>query len=238
MKAGRDDIVQQLGRRPITVAAVIALATVLVVLTTWWLTRQDPEESVAAVRVDEVSVSPPLSAPSAAQQRQVEALEKLSGVLFRGAGGDDFVLDNSELDFGPDAWVITAGPIADFNGDGRTEPLLTELQSLVGREVTAMVRLDEDGDDADVFVLNDRVYRDSAGGAPPWLPPATTGPSALVSAIETAAAAAVGRGARVVELERVRAGNVAWEASVLAASGEEYTVLLSAEGKVLDRRRD
>ncbi len=229
---------KQLGRRPLTVVIVVALVVSIGIVTAWWLTREDPEESVAAIRVDEVSVSPPITAPTAPQQRQVEALERLTGILTRGAGGDDFVLDNTELDFGPDAWVITAGPIADFDGNGRTEPLLAELDGLVGREVTAMVRLDEDGDDADVFVLNGRVYRDSAAAAPPWQPPASAGPSAAVAAVEAAAAEAVGPGSRVAELERVRAGSVAWEASVIAADGKEYTVLLSADAKVLDKRRD
>lgn len=228
---------KQLARRPLAVAIAIAIVAA-VGLATWWLTREDPEESVAAIRVDEVAVSPPISAPNPPQQRQVEALERLTGVLNRGAGGDDFVLENTELDFGPDAWVITAGPIADFDGDGRTEPLLAELDGLVGREVAAMVRLDEDGDDADVFVLNERVYRDSADAAPPWQPPAGAGPSSAPAAVEAAAAEAVGPGSRVAELERVRAGSVAWEASVIAADGKEYTVLLSADAKVLDQRRD
>lgn len=225
-------------RRPLTIAVVIAVVAALVAGTAWWLTRQDPEESVAAVRVDDVSVSPPITAPANPQQRQVEALERLTGIWTRGAGGDDFVLDNTELDFGPDAWVVTAGPIADFDGDGKTAALRTELEGLIGREVTAMVRLDEDGDDADVFVVNGRVYRDSAGGAPPWQPPSGAGPAASAATVEAAAAEAVGPGSRVAELERIRAGKVAWEASVIAADGMEYTVLLSTDAKVLDQRRD
>ena len=55
--------------------------------------------------------------------------------------------------------------------------------------------------------------------------------------LRTAATTAVGERARVVELEREPAGQVAWEASVIAADGTEYTVLLSAAGDVLDVRQ-
>jgi hypothetical protein len=41
----------------------------------------------------------------------------------------------------------------------------------------------------------------------------------------------------VDDLEPEPAGQVAWEASVIAADGTEYTVLLSAAGDVLDVRR-
>ena len=38
-------------------------------------------------------------------------------------------------------------------------------------------------------------------------------------------------------LERVRAGRVAWEASVVDVQGVEHSVLLGADGAVLDLRK-
>ena len=229
-------------RRPLILLVAVLVAVVLALTTTWLLTRQDPQETVAAVEVQGVRVvSPSPAVPSAAdrrEQQQVEALEALTGTLQRGSDADEFVLDNSELDFGPDTWVLTAGPLGDFDGDGKTERLRDELDGLVGRQVTAMVRFDADGDDAEVYVLNDQTYRDSASNVPPWEPKPYAGPAASTETVSAAAAAAVGRGARVTDLERVRAGLVAWEASVTDARGREYTVALAADGDVIDLRRD
>ena len=228
-------------RRPLILLVAVVVAVVLALATTWLLTRQDPEETVAAVEIRGVRVSPPPVSPTAAerqQQQQVEALETLTGTLQRGSDADEFILDNSELDFGPDTWVLTAGPIEDFDGDGKTERLLDELDGLVGRQVTAMVRFDADGDDAEVYVLNDRTYRDSASAVPPWEPKPYAGKAASTETVTAAAAAAVGRGARVTDLERVRAGQVAWEASVTDSRGREYTVALAADADVIDLRRD
>ena len=44
----------------------------------------------------------------------------------------------------------------------------------------------------------------------------------------------MGDGARVNELDRETAGDVAWEAEVIAVDGREHTVLLNAAGEVLD----
>jgi len=224
-------------RGPFTALLVVLAAGVLAGIM-WLLTRQDPEEAVEPVRVDEVRVSSPVAAPRASEQRQVEALDKLSGTLERGGDATEFVLDDTDLDFGPAVWLRTAGPAADFDSDGTAEDLLAELDGLVGHQATALVRLDEDGDDAAVFVLNGHTYRDSAGGAPPWQPRPYMEASASAKTVSVAAAAAVGPGARVTELERVRVGNVAWEASVDDARGEDYSVLLGADGAVLDWRRD
>ena len=228
-------------RRPLILLVAVVVAVVLALATTWLLTRQDPEESVAAVEIRGVRVSPPPVSPAAAerqQQQQVEALETLTGTLQRGSDTDEFILDNSELDFGPDTWVLTAGPIEDFDGDGKAERLSDELDGLVGRQVTAMVRFDADGDDAEVYVLNDRTYRDSASTVPPWEPKPYAGKAASTETVTAAAAAAVGRGARVTDLERVRAGQVAWEASVTDSRSREYTVALAADAGVIDLRRD
>lgn len=225
--------------RRLTTAVLVALGVAVLAVLVWLLTRPDPSEAVAPVVVDEVSAAPPVTgAAGGPTQEQVQALDRLNGTLERGGDTAEFVLDNVELDFGPDAWVLTAPATADFDGDGSVEPLLTELEGLVGKPVVANVRLDEDGDDADVFVLNDLTYRDSAGGTPPWQPEATTGAGVSADAVRSAAVKAVGDGSRVTELERVRAGQVAWEATVVDARGAEYNVLLAADGRVLDQRRD
>lgn len=226
-------------RRRLTTALLVAVGVVVLAVLVWLLTRPDPSEAVAPVVVDEVSAAPPVTGTAGApSQEQVQALTRLSGVLEHGGDTAEFVLDNVELDFGPDAWVITAPATADFDGDGTTEPLLAELEGLVGQEVVANVRLDEDGDDADVFVLNDLTYRDSSGGTPPWQPPATDTTGVSADVIRANAIDAVGAGLNVTELERVRAGNVAWEATVVDAQGAEHNVLLAADGTVLDQRRD
>ena len=226
-------------RRRLTTAVLIAAAVAVLAVVAWLLTRPDPSEAVAPVVVDEVSAAPPVTgAAGEPTQEQVQALDRLSGTLERGGDTAEFVLDNVELDFGPDAWVITAPATADFDGDGTVEALLTELEGLVGKPVVANVRLDEDGDDADVFVLNDLTYRDSAGGTPPWQPPTTDTTAVSAEVARANAVKAVGEGSRVTELERVRAGQVAWEATVVDARGAEYNVLLTADGTVLDQRRD
>ena len=133
--------------------------------------------------------------------------------------------------------MLTAGPLQDYDQDQRTEALLDELAGLTGHQVTALIRPGDGGDEAEVYVLNDLPYRDPAG-PPPW---STAAPTSTATASEdqlrTAAAAAVGERARVVDLEPEPAGQVAWEASVIAAGGAEYTVLLSAAGEVLDVRQ-
>lgn len=225
-------------RRRLTTAALVAAGVAVLVVVAWLLTRPDPQESVAPVVVDEVSAAPPATGAAGPQQEQVEALDRLSGNLERGGDTAEFALDGVELDFGPEPWVLTAPATADFDGDGTAEPLLTELEGLVGQEVVANVRLDEDGDDADVFVLNDLTYRDSAGGTPPWQPPTTDTAGVSADVVRANAIEAVGKGSTVTELERVRAGKVAWEATVVDAQGAEHNVLLAADGTVLDQRRD
>lgn len=187
--------------------------------------------------VDEVSAAPPVPGQGGPAQEQIEALDRLTGDLRHGGDTAEFVLDDVELDFGPDVWVLTAPATVDFDGNGTVEPLLAELEGLVGKPVTAMVRLDEDGDDADVFVVNEQTYRDSTGADLPWQPVETTGTPVTAAAARTAAARAVGNGAEVTEIERVRASRVAWEATVLDLSGVEHSVLLGAHGAVLDLRR-
>jgi hypothetical protein len=185
--------------------------------------------------MDRVNIKPPIDSVNSGDQ-QVAALDSIRGTLERrGDDPTDFYLGGVELELGPEAWMLTAGPGQDYDGDGTPEELLAELEGLIGQPVTALVRLDNDGDDADVYVLNDLAYRDSAGGPAPWLQTKTaTGAAATPEVVAEAAAAVVGNGARVNDLDRETAGDVAWEAEVTAIDGREHTVLLDAAGKVLD----
>jgi hypothetical protein len=226
-------------RPPRRLAMIIALvlATAAIGAAAGWLMlRRDPSVEVGSVPISGLSVrAAPTS--SATRSQQVEALDRLEGTLRAGDDPGQFTLGSVDLDLGPDAWVLTAGPLQDYDQDQTTEALLDELTGLTGRPMTTLVRPGDGGDEADVYVLNDLPYRDPAG-LPPWT---TTTPTSTARANEdqlrNAAAAAVGEGARVDDLEPEPAGQVAWEASVIAADGTEYTVLLSAAGDVLDVRR-
>jgi hypothetical protein len=226
-------------RPPRRLAMIIALvlATAAIGAAAGWLIlRRVPSVEVGSVPISGLSVrAAPTS--SATRSQQVEALDRLEGTLRAGDDPGQFTLGSVDLDLGPDAWVLTAGPLQDYDQDQTTEALLDELTGLTGRPMTTLVRPGDGGDEADVYVLNDLPYRDPAG-LPPWT---TTTPTSTARATEdqlrTAAAAAVGEGARVDDLEPEPAGQVAWEASVIAADGTEYTVLLSGAGDVLDVRR-
>lgn len=222
-------------RRWIRPAAAAAFGAVAVVGGGIALAAQeDPDIAVGSVRLGQVDIPAPTG--SGTGDQQVAALDPIEGTLERrGDDPDDLYIGAVELELGPESWVLTAGPSEDYDADGTAEDLLAELDGLVGRSVTALVRLDNDGDDAAVYVLNGRAYRDSAGGPAPWLQAGTaSGTAASLQAVAEAAAAAVGPGARVQELDREAAGQVAWEVEVIAADGRERTVLLDAAGDVLD----
>lgn len=173
----------------------------------------------------------------------VPGLERVEGVLQR-RGDDPEDLALGELDLGPEEWVVTAGDVGDYDGDGVVEPLLDELQSLLGRPVTVLGALDEadDGDDDDdvlvVYELDGVGYRDATGGAPPWERPSDN--SSEVSsrdAMAAAAIAAVQDGARIDEIDQVdAAGDVAWDVEVVDEDGVEHRVLLDVAARVLDER--
>jgi uncharacterized membrane protein YkoI len=226
-------------RPPRRLAMIIALALAITAIgaaTGWLVLRRDPSVQVGSVPISGISVR---AAPttSATRSQQVEALDRLEGTFHADDDPGQFTLGSVDLDFGPEAWVLTAGPLQDYDQDQRTEALLDELAGLTGQQVTTLVRPGDSGDEADVYVLNDLPYRDPAG-PPPWTTAApTSSATASEDQLRTAAAAAVGESARVVELEREPAGQVAWEASLIAADGTEYTVLLSAAGDVLDVRQ-
>lgn len=184
---------------------------------------------------------PPGAAPAGSGTLQVPALDRVEGTLTRvGPGADDFVIGTVELDLGPEEWVTTSGPSVDFDGDGTTGSLGSELDGLLGRPVTVLGLLDGDGDEVDVYELNGVVYRDSAGGPAPWqLPVAPTGAVSSQADVAAAALAAVGPGARVDEIGRVdAAGAAVWEVEVIDATGREQRVLLDVSAVVLDVRPD
>lgn len=181
------------------------------------------------------------TAPSAPVQ--VPGLDELAGRLGIDGGGEKFRIGEVELDLGPPEWLRTAVPLADYDGDGRVAPLLEELNALVGTRVTALVRLDDDGDDADVYVLAGQPFRDPRGGSAPWQDearpgsPTTAAPPATVAEVQRVAEAAIGPGARVVDIDREDdPGEAAWEVEVI--DGREYEVELDAAGRVLRVRED
>lgn len=215
----------------------------------------DPDESVDAVDVSDASAAPASPAAAQGSRQQVPGLDELAGTVSREGddaaddtpddddrtdddgtdddGVDDLEINGVDLDFGPDDWVATAEPTADFDGDGTTAALRDELAGLAGRDVTLLVRFDDDGDDADVYVIGEHTYRDVSAPAP-WLPAG----SADDDALRTAAATAVGDGAEVIELDAEDDGDVAWEAQVRAADGTEHEVRLDAAGAVVDVTAD
>lgn len=195
------------------------------------LALDDPDDQVAAGGLADTRSQP---APGDGASRQVPALEELAGVVERdGDDADDLEVGRVDLDFGPDSWVATAGATEDFDGDGTAEALRAELDGLVGNDTRFQVRFDTDGDDADVYAINDLVYREITGPAP-WQSADAVGEDE----IRRAAAAAVGEGARVVDLEPEDGTAVAWEAEVVDNQGREHDVLLDAAGNVIDVRQD
>ena len=72
-----------------------------------------------------------------------------------------------------------------------------------------------------------RVHRPGMTATP------TSTATASLDEVRAAAIAAVGAGARIIELEPEPAGQVAWEATVLAVNGATFTVLLSPTAEVL-----
>lgn len=162
---------------------------------------------------------------------------ELADMIESGATGvpldPELEINGVDLDFGPDDWVATAEASADFDGDGAVASLREELVGLVGQDVTMLVRFDDDGDDADVYVIGDLTFRDVSAPAP-WQPAG----SATDEALRAAAVAAVGDGAEVIELDAEDDGDVAWEVKVRAADGTEREVRLDGAGAVIDVRAD
>lgn len=173
------------------------------------------------------------------QTRQVLALEELTGTLQRDDEADDtddFSVGGVEVDFGPEGWLIAAGAIEDFDQDGSVEDFGTELDGLVGSDVTLLVRYEhDDNDDADAYVINDLAYRDTAGGAPPWQ--ASDGAQTLTrEQLVESALGAVDNAARVDDIDLDDDGS--WDVDVVDSTGREYDVLIAEDGEILDVRLD
>ena len=125
-------------RPPRRLAMIVALALAITAIgaaTGWLVLRRDPSVQVGSVPISGISVR---AAPttSATRSHQVEALDRLEGTFKAGDDPGQFTLGSVDLDFGPDAWVLTAGPLQDYDQDQRTEALLDELAGLTGQQVT------------------------------------------------------------------------------------------------------
>ena len=197
----------------------------------------------------------PAADPAAPQQ--VAGLDQVQGVLTRDDSSDDsddsddrddsddssdddfadFQVAGVDLELGPESWLLTAGPLADFDGDGTTRPVLEELEALLGEEVTIAGRYDDgDDDDLQVYEVNGRTFRDSAGAAAPWQGSGTSGAALDRDEVVAVALDAVGADSRLDSVDREDDGGSAWEVEVVDAYGQEQRVLLDASGSVLDIR--
>jgi uncharacterized membrane protein YkoI len=215
----------------------------------------DPDVSVEPIELNSVvatapaPASDPATTPTPAPDpavtmpvtvQEVVGLEQLVGSLRAGEDPDDWYVSGVEVDVGPDGWIGSAPGIDDFDGDGGVEPLLDELRGLEGRTVTFGVRyeVDDDRDDADVFTIEGLAYRDPNGAPAPWQS-TPSGVEATPDEIAAAAAAAVGEGARTIDLDReTDDGWNGWDVEVRAADGREYQVDLDLAGNVIDVRLD
>ena len=232
-------------RKALFVAALALTALVLAFGVSILAGREDPTLEVAPVPVDRVGLNPtpaasanPSNLPNPSNV-EVPGLDQVDGVLTRDTDDlADFAIGAVELDFGPEAWVLTAGASADFDDDGQTEALLAELDGLVGQPVRSSGRIDADGDEAEVYLLNDLTYRDPASDLVPWRSTPAPGDPAPRRTVTAAAVAAVGPESSVDELERERVGGVEWSASVIDTDGREHLVLLDRTGQVLLVRED
>jgi len=170
--------------------------------------------------------------------QQVQGLYQLVGVLRQGNDVDDWSVSGVDVDFGPKGWIATAGPIEDYDGDGRAEQFLEELRGLRGRQVTLAVSFEagDELDDAQAYTINGRPFRDPLGGPAPWqVRPA--GAEATREQVIAAAVAAAGPGSVAFDLDRDTSdGWVRWEVDVHAPNGRDYEVYVDVAGMVLDIR--
>jgi hypothetical protein len=100
-------------------------------------------------------------APERERESEPEQLRSVSGTLAR--DGNGFRLAGKELGLGARWWRETA-KVADFDGDGTTEAVVTELAGLVGKSVSATG--EDEGDELSVRTLNGKTLR--SAGRPRW----------------------------------------------------------------------
>ena len=209
-----------------------------------------PTSSASPTSTGSPSVTSTGAGPAAPQQ--VPGLDQVQGVLTRDDSDDDrdddrddssdddfddFEVAGVDLELGPESWLLTAGPVADFDGDGTARPVLDELEALLGQEVTVAGRYDDgDDDDLDVYEINGLTFRDSAGAAAPWQGSGAAGDALARDEVVAIALDAVGADSRLDSVDREDDGGAAWEVEVVDAYGQEQRVLLDAAGTVLDIR--
>ncbi len=156
------------------------------------------DDSATSAPTDGASASPTAPPATGTPAQQVQGLAQLQGVLTRDDDKDDekddedaaddradFEVAGVDLDLGPSSWLVGAGPVADYDGDGTLRPVVEELEALLGQEVTVAGRYETDDsgddsrddsrdDDLDVYEIQGLAFRDTAGGPAPW---ATAGAS-------------------------------------------------------------
>ncbi|WP_380163504.1 PepSY domain-containing protein [Jannaschia sp. R86511] len=242
------------------VAGVVAVGVAAAVASDGDEVRQIEAVSVGDVTVDDTAATGTPTAeatggPTATDgptddattgSRQVEGLDEVRGVLTRDDDSDDdsdsddrdeLEVAGVDLELGPEGWLLGAGPVADFDGDGTLDPALQELEGLLGQEVVVLGRLDSDDDDLEVYELQGLTFRDSAGAPAPWQS-GDDAPALTRDGIAEAALDAVGEGSRLDSVDREDDGGAAWEVEVHDAQGREQRVLLDEAGTVLDIRQD
>jgi len=90
-------------------------------------------------------------------------LTTLTGILR--FDGTYFYINDVELHFGPNWYIVGAESSIDFDGDGQFELIYYELQGLVGSEITVEGHLQSNGW-MSVFTINGEIYREV--GEPIW----------------------------------------------------------------------
>lgn len=186
------------------------------------------------------SPSAPVSIPNNAQSAGVvPGLTEQTGILQ--IIGDDFYIQNREIDFGPDRWMNSTTAVGDLDGNGRTETWWVEVNGMVGRSVTVLG--DVDDDDIDVFQINGLSVRPFDRPAPwsdDWkdhekLPTSTniSADRAMQIALQQVPGSVI-----AIELD-ADDGVVYWELEIRSDGGMLYDVEIDANsGRVLDIDRD
>src|SRR5262245_49676577 len=99
--------------------------------------------------------------PEQRREDEAEQVRSVSGTLAH--DGEVFTLAGNALGLGARWWRETAR-VADADGDGTIEAVVTELAGFVGKSVTATG--EDEGDELSVRTLNGTTLR--AAGRPPW----------------------------------------------------------------------
>ena len=90
-------------------------------------------------------------------------MTEITGILEYDEGY--FIVDSTELHFGPQRYITSTESPYDYDEDGQIEIIFEELQGLVGLEVTVEGHLQSDNW-LSVFYINGELYREP--GKPVW----------------------------------------------------------------------